>query len=310
MEPHLTQHDSMSMWYALVQVASQRYEELLEEANRQKERKKQEAAMMLSGQSEANQQQATDQSSAFVRSGENVTVGNDGDEECEEDSGRLVIDENAVEVSIAEAEVHQVVPSTNGTQETEQCIQQQRETVIQCRSNGVNSAAVPNQECRTPEQQAVRNKNTIAARQSRAKMRMLEEMLQQEANNEKTHNHYMKERVSGLMTYVNVLRDKIGLEKTDLVEEYERIKQEFVPGPLRAHYVRNRAHSEQENGETSRSGTNGQAADHAESDVTLHENSIDIANGSGTDSAPEPDDTVLDLSVRSNRDSSFGNGVF
>lgn len=163
----------------------------------------------------------------------------------------------------------------------------------------------PGAECRTPEQQAVREKNTIAARQSRAKMRMMDEMLQQEANNEKTHNHYMKERMAGLFTYANVLRDKIGLEGTDFLEEFERVKQDYVPGPIRAHYVRNRSRSGQENGENGQSspfGLNGHAASPGESDLTSNEKS----NGSETDSAPEPDGTVLDLSVKSKRDRSFG----
>ncbi|XP_065088144.1 uncharacterized protein LOC135709682 isoform X1 [Ochlerotatus camptorhynchus] len=379
MESISTQYESsgsMSMWEALVQVATQRYEELLEDERRQKERQKQETSMMVGGQCEADQQ-SSDQSATLIRSAEisiaeNVTVG--GEDEDEEDPGRLVIDESAAEVPKAESVVDQVVPVLNGTEEQKQHIQQQRETVIQpCRSSSVNSGggdngpAVPDQgespqvrlqaatlttgvrpirqpkhmsqvtfnrfmpyqipmsynknmarkfpgaECRTPEQQAVREKNTIAARQSRAKMRMMDEMLQQEASNEKTHNHYMKERMAGLFTYANVLRDKIGLEETDFLEEFERVKQDYVPGPMRTHYVRNRSRSGQGNGENGQSspfGLNGHVASAGESDVALNEKSNEITNGSETDSAPEPDGTVLDLSVKSKRDRSVGNGVF
>ncbi|EDS33293.1 conserved hypothetical protein [Culex quinquefasciatus] len=95
----------------------------------------------------------------------------------------------------------------------------------------------PGAENRTPEQQAVRQRNTVAARQSRAKMRIMEEMLTQEATDERTINEYMKERIGACFMYGNALRDVLQLEEADFWAEFQLVKDEYIAEPLRSLHV-------------------------------------------------------------------------
>lgn len=95
----------------------------------------------------------------------------------------------------------------------------------------------PGAENRTPEQQAVRQRNTVAARQSRAKMRIMEEMLTHEAGDERTINEYMKERIAACFTYGNALRDILQMDEADFWAEFQAVKDEYIAEPLRSQHV-------------------------------------------------------------------------
>uniref|UniRef100_A0A1Q3EV52 BZIP domain-containing protein n=1 Tax=Culex tarsalis TaxID=7177 RepID=A0A1Q3EV52_CULTA len=191
--------DRDSLWWALVMVASQRYDEMIKQ-------EKEEVAKVEEPMSLVVQNQ--------------VVQADDGEEDSED---RLIIDEAGPPPRDAKRKA-----TEESTGENYQ---------VPVRYNANMARKFPGAENRTPEQQAVRQRNTVAARQSRAKMRIMEEMLTQEATDERTINEYMKERLAACFMYGNALRRLLRLEEADFWAEFQLVKDQYIAEPLRSQHV-------------------------------------------------------------------------
>uniref|UniRef100_A0A8D8KCC0 (northern house mosquito) hypothetical protein n=1 Tax=Culex pipiens TaxID=7175 RepID=A0A8D8KCC0_CULPI len=190
--------DRDSLWWALVMVASQRYDEMT--------------------------QQEAEEEASKVEEPISTVIQEEGGEEDGDD--RLVIDEAEPPTTPRDAAKRKAPEEpTSG------------EYQVPVRYNANMARKFPGAENRTPEQQAVRQRNTVAARQSRAKMRIMEEMLTQEATDERTINEYMKERIAACFMYGNTLRDVLQLEEADFWAEFQLVKDEYIAEPLRSLHV-------------------------------------------------------------------------
>ncbi|KAL1375022.1 hypothetical protein pipiens_017745 [Culex pipiens pipiens] len=190
--------DRDSLWWALVMVASQRYDEMT--------------------------QQEAEEEATKVEEPISTVIQEEGGEEDGDD--RLVIDEAEPPTTPRDAAKRKAPEEpTSG------------EYQVPVRYNANMARKFPGAENRTPEQQAVRQRNTVAARQSRAKMRIMEEMLTQEATDERTINEYMKERIAACFMYGNTLRDVLQLEEADFWAEFQLVKDEYIAEPLRSLHV-------------------------------------------------------------------------
>ncbi|XP_053665996.1 uncharacterized protein LOC128715140 [Anopheles marshallii] len=69
---------------------------------------------------------------------------------------------------------------------------------------------------RTPEQTEMRRRNTEAARVSRAKVKMAEQLMQDEANDLSTVNTAYKQEIASLLTYANELSRRLGMRTVGL----------------------------------------------------------------------------------------------
>ncbi|XP_039437348.1 uncharacterized protein LOC120418880 [Culex pipiens pallens] len=187
--------DRDSLWWALVMVASQRYDEM-------------------------TQQEADEEEASKVEESTSTVVQEDDADD------RLVIDEAEPPTTPRDAAKRKAPEEpTSGDYQ------------VPVRYNANMARKFPGAENRTPEQQAVRQRNTVAARQSRAKMRIMEEMLTQEATDERTINEYMKERIGACFMYGNALRDVLQLEEADFWAEFQLVKDEYIAEPLRSLHV-------------------------------------------------------------------------
>ncbi|XP_055609572.1 uncharacterized protein LOC129756669 [Uranotaenia lowii] len=90
----------------------------------------------------------------------------------------------------------------------------------------------PGSENRTPEQQAVREKNTLAARQSRAKMREMDRQLQEESSEEEMVNRFLKDRLAVCFVYANQMRKKLNMGQVDFLDKFEASKQDYEVKPV------------------------------------------------------------------------------
>lgn len=220
--------DRDSLWWALVMVASQRYEEMVKE--------EEEAAASKVAEQQQPQQVEEPLSLVVQERVQEVLEDGDGDD-------RLVIDEAGPSTAIAapptaattaansDAKRKPVPEDTAGTSSNGGNYQ------VPVRYNANMARKFPGAENRTPEQQAVRQRNTVAARQSRAKMRIMEEMLTHEAGDERTINEYMKERIAACFTYGNALRDILQMDEADFWAEFQAVKDEYIAEPLRSQHV-------------------------------------------------------------------------
>lgn len=73
----------------------------------------------------------------------------------------------------------------------------------------------PGSENRTPEQQEQRHKNTVAARYSRAKAKMMENMVELESVEAKRENFTSKRNVAARNVYANMLMRLLGKDDVD-----------------------------------------------------------------------------------------------
>uniref|UniRef100_A0A8D8MRG9 (northern house mosquito) hypothetical protein n=1 Tax=Culex pipiens TaxID=7175 RepID=A0A8D8MRG9_CULPI len=214
--------DRDSLWWALVMVASQRYDEMT--------------------------QQEAEEEASKVEEPISTVIQEEGGEEDGDD--RLVIDEAEPPTTPRDAAKRKAPeePTSGEYQVAIKAVRRPRHmsqvTVdpkvpfqVPVRYNANMARKFPGAENRTPEQQAVRQRNTVAARQSRAKMRIMEEMLTQEATDERTINEYMKERIAACFMYGNALRDVLQLEEADFWAEFQLVKDEYIAEPLRSLHV-------------------------------------------------------------------------
>lgn len=211
--------DRDSLWWALVMVASQRYDEM-------------------------TQQEADEEEASKVEESTSTVVQEDDADD------RLVIDEAEPPTTPRDGAKRKAPeePTSGDYQVAIKAVRRPRHmsqvTVdpkvpfqVPVRYNANMARKFPGAENRTPEQQAVRQRNTVAARQSRAKMRIMEEMLTQEATDERTINEYMKERIGACFMYGNALRDVLQLEEADFWAEFQLVKDEYIAEPLRSLHV-------------------------------------------------------------------------
>ncbi|XP_029727544.1 uncharacterized protein LOC109415761 [Aedes albopictus] len=372
---------TMSMWEMLIDIATKRCEELIEEYKQEKQSCEQAEATTDKGKPASGDDSDVDRSligCADIAIGGNVTLG-DADDEFEE-SGRLVIDEDSFvekpstsglsghtpqlknkeqnhgqrntviqpsssekKANVASQAAVVVVPaepSTEGEPSRPRIevppppaprpviVQEATSTVrrpsssrslratlsryiqgpIPVTYNGNMARRFPGAENRTPQQQAVRERNTIAARVSRAKMRMLDAIMKKEQANEERHYQYMQERIAALCMYANLLRGKLKQRQTNHLEQFEHIKKDYVPRPARTHQTRNRPQSDASGPSTSsgsvrkiRKDPTPRRLDLSVSASDTKPNSMD--DDSETDSVPDMEETVLDLSSKSSKHS-------
>uniref|UniRef100_A0A1Q3EV53 BZIP domain-containing protein n=1 Tax=Culex tarsalis TaxID=7177 RepID=A0A1Q3EV53_CULTA len=215
--------DRDSLWWALVMVASQRYDEMIKQ-------EKEEVAKVEEPMSLVVQNQ--------------VVQADDGEEDSED---RLIIDEagppprdakrKATEESTGENYQVAIKAVRRPRHMSQVTVDPKVPFQVPVRYNANMARKFPGAENRTPEQQAVRQRNTVAARQSRAKMRIMEEMLTQEATDERTINEYMKERLAACFMYGNALRRLLRLEEADFWAEFQLVKDQYIAEPLRSQHV-------------------------------------------------------------------------
>lgn len=270
--------EPLNMWNVLVEIASQRYEELLEEERCRTQSNNQDDTICVTNCSYDEDLKYSDQSvasSADISIGENVPIGETDDE----DEERLIIGEPA-EDNASQANnfsksristehrknespmVHKSVPIMKQETSTNNTItpMRPRNAIFQANVNRCKTSPMPltynknmarkypGIENRTPKQHADCERNSIAARQSRARMRMMDTLLQQEAKKEQTHNLYLKERLASIFLYTNTLKQKLRKEQTDFLEEFERIRNVFVPGLMPPPHKRSQLQTAEENG--------------------------------------------------------------
>lgn len=216
--------DRDSLWWALVTVASQRYDELTQQEA--------EAAKVEEPPSPVVQVEETPSPVVQVEGPLSLVQVQDRevdkDDVVEDGDDRLVIDE-------AEPSESPTTPRMAKRKVSEGSSSENYE--VQVRYNANMARRFPGAENRTPEQQAVRQRNTVAARQSRAKMRIMEEMLTQEASVERKMNYFMKERIAACFNYGNLLRDILKLDEADFWAEFQLVKDEYIAEPLRSQHV-------------------------------------------------------------------------
>lgn len=87
------------------------------------------------------------------------------------------------------------------------------ELVVPVSYNSRMARAYPKEqvEARTPAERERREKNTLAARHSRAKMRVLDELLQREGTAAKEENGRLKVEVAASFSYATVLMEQLGM---------------------------------------------------------------------------------------------------
>lgn len=219
--------DRDSLWWALVTVASERYDEMVRE---------EEAAKAAELQQQQQLQQQVEEPLSLVvqdRDQQEVVEDGDGDD-------RLVIDEaGSSTAAAAPAPAAATTPKSDSKRKPapEDSTSSGGNYQVAVRYNANMARKFPGAENRTPEQQAVRARNTVAARQSRAKMRIMEEMLTHEASDERTINDYMKERIAACFMYGNNLREILQMDEADFWAEFQAVKDEYIAEPLRSLHV-------------------------------------------------------------------------
>lgn len=87
------------------------------------------------------------------------------------------------------------------------------ELVVPVTYNSRMARAYPKEqvEARTPAERERREKNTLAARHSRAKMRVLDELLQREGTAAKEENGRLKVEIAASFSYAAVLMERLGM---------------------------------------------------------------------------------------------------
>lgn len=217
--------DPNSLWWALVTVASQRYDEMVRE----------EEAAKAAELQQQQQQQVEEPISLVVQDRVQQEVVEDGDGD-----DRLVIDEAGPSTAgAAPAPAAATTPKSDSKRKPvpEDSTSNGENYQVAVRYNANMARKFPGAENRTPEQQAVRARNTVAARQSRAKMRIMEEMLTHEASDESTINEYMKERIAACFMYGNNLREILQMDEADFWAEFQAVKDDYIAEPLRSQHV-------------------------------------------------------------------------
>lgn len=146
----------------------------------------------------------------------------------------------------------------------------------------------PGAENRTPEQQAIRDKNTKAARLSRHKMRVRDQNLRQEAQQEADLGKLYLDRAAAELAYINELCAALQMKGENWPKKFEHAEPTYMPTPIP---IRMKLTTEaQTNGHSRSDGHNDQRQQ-------PNENEKD----SETDSAPEGESAVLDLSLKGRR---------
>uniref|UniRef100_A0A1Q3EV55 BZIP domain-containing protein n=1 Tax=Culex tarsalis TaxID=7177 RepID=A0A1Q3EV55_CULTA len=87
------------------------------------------------------------------------------------------------------------------------------ELVIPCTYNSRMARAYPKEqvESRSPAERERREKNTLAARHSRAKMRALDELLHKESETAKEENARLKVAIAASFSYAGLLMERLGM---------------------------------------------------------------------------------------------------
>ncbi|XP_065088143.1 uncharacterized protein LOC135709681 [Ochlerotatus camptorhynchus] len=96
------------------------------------------------------------------------------------------------------------------------------ELVVPVKYNQRMARSFPDVQNRSERDKARRNKNTVSARESRAKMRLMNDLLQTEAGEARKLNVELKAGLASRMSYAMVLLEKLNLPPVDFLEMWQK----------------------------------------------------------------------------------------
>ncbi|XP_055536600.1 uncharacterized protein LOC129725145 [Wyeomyia smithii] len=102
------------------------------------------------------------------------------------------------------------------------------ELAIPVQYNSKMARSFANAQNRSPKKQLIRQRNTIAARESRAKLRLMHKMLNKEAEDAQNLNRYLKIQLSAAFSHAGLLVEKLNLPQINFLQLWDRALEEYA----------------------------------------------------------------------------------